>query len=370
MDSFHFGLAQTGTTVNGLIASNTEWTKANSPYTLTGNILVNNSVTLTIEPGVIVNLGNYYITISGTLTAIGSSNDKIVLNEGTIEFTPKSSGWNEQTNSGCVIEKAVLSTGLLINGSPEIHDVTSNLYGITIVGGSPTIQNNTITRGGIIMDPNVGTFGTVTISDNTISNISNNMPGISISNGISGTIIIERNLITDSSGGIGLGSKATIQNNTIANNTIGIGLSSKATIVYNNILNNSRNIDLYSSDNINATYNWWGTTDIVQIGNSIHDSKNDFNLGTVTFLPDLTAPNPQAMPTLNASTPTPSPTPTPTVTQTQTPTPSQTSSASIPEFPTWIILTLATLATLIIVTLTETKKQRNKTEPNLGRLRA
>jgi len=48
-------IAQSGksqTTVSGGIYSNTTWTLANSPYVITGNIVVFPAATLTIEPGV------------------------------------------------------------------------------------------------------------------------------------------------------------------------------------------------------------------------------------------------------------------------------------------------------------------------------
>ena len=51
-----FGLAQSGTNVSGIISSDTTWTQANSPYNLTGNVQVNNGVSLTIEAGITVTL--------------------------------------------------------------------------------------------------------------------------------------------------------------------------------------------------------------------------------------------------------------------------------------------------------------------------
>ena len=74
------------TNVSSIIASDTTWTKANSPYNLVGNVLVNNGVTLTIEPGVTVNLNSYYIMVNGTLTARGTSDDQIRFNGGSITF--------------------------------------------------------------------------------------------------------------------------------------------------------------------------------------------------------------------------------------------------------------------------------------------
>ena len=56
--------------MSGVISSNITWTLANSPYTVTGNILVNVGVTLTIEPGVSINVsGQFYIDIDGVLIA-------------------------------------------------------------------------------------------------------------------------------------------------------------------------------------------------------------------------------------------------------------------------------------------------------------
>ena len=57
------------TEISRIISSNTTWTKAGSPYSLTGNLLVDNGVTLTIEAGVIINLNSFYITVNGTLQA-------------------------------------------------------------------------------------------------------------------------------------------------------------------------------------------------------------------------------------------------------------------------------------------------------------
>jgi hypothetical protein len=82
----YFGNAQATSNVSGIINTNTTWTKANSPYTLTGNVLVDNKVTLTIEPGTTVNLEGYYIMVNGTLKAKGTSANPIMLNGGSIDL--------------------------------------------------------------------------------------------------------------------------------------------------------------------------------------------------------------------------------------------------------------------------------------------
>ena len=75
---------------SGFIMSNTTWTKANSPYFLTGDVIVPDSVTLTIEPGVNVRFkaksddmssgedpNRIEIRVSGSLKANGNATDSV-----------------------------------------------------------------------------------------------------------------------------------------------------------------------------------------------------------------------------------------------------------------------------------------------------
>jgi hypothetical protein len=66
--------------------------------------------------------------------------------------------------------------------------------------------------------------------------------------------------------------------------------------MFNNFYGNQENIRLATSQNLNATYNWWGTTDVQAINQSIYDFKNDFSLGVVTFIPFLNSPANQTLP--------------------------------------------------------------------------
>src|SRR5665647_583394 len=73
--------------VSGKLISDVTWTLANSPYNFTGNVAVAAGVTLTIEPGVIVNFGTCFLDVNGTLIARGTSSDKIFfLTNGTSMF--------------------------------------------------------------------------------------------------------------------------------------------------------------------------------------------------------------------------------------------------------------------------------------------
>lgn len=345
----NFGVVHATTEVTGIIGSDTVWTKANSPYNLAGPVLVSEGVTLTIEAGTIVNLNDYYIRVQGTLRAIGSDTDSIRINLGDIEFKPGSTSWNEQTGSGCIIENMVLNSSSISieNASPKIThntingDITIKQYStgtpmitynefvgsIFTHGGTPVIVNNSITNPYSPGEPTIGiSIGSAnpTISNNTISNcyfgihsaytnssIANNFIsdcqiGIWIYAGNSNPII-ENNFISgNTQTGIKIESGSfLIRNNTIIDNTNGITLNyynqiingGSPRILHNNIYANSEyNIDLGFSNDIDATNNWWGTTDTFAINQSIRDFKNDFNLGLVNFVPFITEPNNEAIP--------------------------------------------------------------------------
>jgi len=67
------------TSVGGQITSNTTWTKANSPYIVTSSVLVNQGVTLTIEPGVTVKFDSAKaLQVEGELIARGTEAEPIV----------------------------------------------------------------------------------------------------------------------------------------------------------------------------------------------------------------------------------------------------------------------------------------------------
>jgi hypothetical protein len=349
-----FVKAQTGTNVSSrVINQDATWTKAGSPYTFMGPVDIANGVTLTIDAGAIVNLGSYYLEVNGTLQALGTSTDQVYFKNGIgeniygdypIMFISFSRGWNEQTGEGCIIENAVLnSTSILINSSsPEIRGNTIQGSIITQGNGIITIVNNTI-NGGIEDSSTVATViinntitsggiftrdhNSITICDNTISGALTGNAGMDVGftagvvsdNVISDcnigiwtqgpSPIIERNLITRCTKyGLLLNAQSTIaQNNTVTNCAIGIAMyNAFPTVIHNNIYANSQyNFKSGSQDNGNVPDNWWGTANQQAINQTIYDSKDDFNIGKVNFIPFLTAPNPEAMPNPNAPVPLP-----------------------------------------------------------------
>jgi hypothetical protein len=377
--TLHFGTVQASTEVTGVISLDTTWTEANSPYILTGPVLVNSSVTLTIEPGVTVYLNGHYLRVNGTLSARGNSANKISLifngshpGYPLIDFTSESVNWSEINQSGSIIENAVISITYdnpipddrsavsIRNSSPKINNNTIITFGVSaprhkIIDsyGAPIISNNSIitnlpgsyvtgvyvTTSSPVIFNNVITGGVwgiysgggaAVISNNTVTNcnvgirgyrgeqvifdniIAANDIGIQLDSGgfeYEGSQTVEKNLVINNNIGVQIVSELPydyavplIRNNTIIKNDIGVGISGDPNplIMFNNIQgNNNYNIHLglnwnERSSDINATYNWWGTTDIDAMNQRIYDFKNDFNLGVVDFVPFLAEINPEA----------------------------------------------------------------------------
>jgi hypothetical protein len=332
VDTMHFGTVKAATDVQGLIGTDATWTQANSPYVFTAPVGIPQGVTLTIEPGVTVNIGTYLLQVNGTLRAVGTTAAPVIFDgstaeenfwglQGEIDFTELSSSWNEQTDSGCLIENAILENTIInIASSPAIKNCVINCpsYSGTVIlvpsseiqisSGSPTISNNSIFGYGADSYLRAITCGagSPVISGNLISGWSANDIYVS-----AGSPVIQENLIVNSGGsvtdinqggGIALAWDCTpiIRNNTITNNgASGIIIrptpeSPTPVILNNNIYGNPYNIYVCDEANINATYNWWGTTDTEAISQTIHDYYDDLTLGTVEFVPFLTELNPEA----------------------------------------------------------------------------
>jgi parallel beta-helix repeat protein len=118
----------------GHISLDTTWTKANSPYLINGDVIVDFGVTLTIEAGVEVKFtGAYYLYIEGNLTAIGNALNRIIFTSN--KNNPSQGDW-----------KAIRinSTGHL---RMNYCDVSYGDYGIYLSGaGNNIIENSTVSE--------------------------------------------------------------------------------------------------------------------------------------------------------------------------------------------------------------------------------
>ena len=257
-----------GTEVGGMITEDTRWSKAGSPYILTTSLGVLPGVTLTIESGTTVKIGNAIrLQIEGTLKAAGTVLEPI-------EFTTLSepSFWAgiEFLGSG---SSSVLRHCIFRHAS----------FAIDLKGGGniPEIAHVRIEECGY------GLYSTYGYTSSPISVlyclISGTDTGIMLRVSDQGSL--------------------SIRNCTITTNRIGIRCNysgGSVNINYNNIYGNSKyNVEganLLDGEEvaIDATHNWWGTTDLISIESGIYDKNDDLEYGYVEYLPILTAIDPEA----------------------------------------------------------------------------
>ncbi len=238
--------------VGGVLTHDAVWTKTGNPYTLSSPFTVAKGISLTIQPGVQVDLNGYTFTVDGQLSAIGDAS-RISFCNGEIEFTYICSPWLEAAKSGCIIKNAVFNNTKISTLNPiRLADVISdgevvvdyeaaiithsNIAVLTINGGTCYIGDNTIETCNIV-------WGSPVINQNHIKNL---LAG-NESSGLSCGALIEYNLIKTLNGS---GSSPIFSRNnvttgitylngkypTIADNLVGGGIlvSAESPWIYNN----------------------------------------------------------------------------------------------------------------------------------------
>lgn len=133
-----FGLyASSQTNVSGFINVNTTWTLAGSPYVVTGNALLSQGYTLTIDPGVVVKFdSNKALQIDGQLIAIGTVTQRIVFTSN--QSSPQPGDWAKLHFSDYSIDAVYNAQGNYVSGT--IMKYCDVLYAGSLMWGSVDIQ--------------------------------------------------------------------------------------------------------------------------------------------------------------------------------------------------------------------------------------
>ena len=200
---------------------------AQSPITFNGTVTVNNNATLTIDPGVTLNMGMYMLIVYGTLIAQGNANNQIVFN-----------GSNQTYSNTPIIFAQQSYSGTNTNPASIIQYATLNGVGVSVdPGTSAEVDSCTINYASPYGGPiSVGGTASVTISNNVINvNIQSYQGSVSVISVNSGNPTITNNQFEGSFGctnaGISVnGGSPVISGNNFAaaycNNSYGIKVNS------------------------------------------------------------------------------------------------------------------------------------------------
>lgn len=165
------------------------WTKAQSPYLVTGNLLVEKDDTLTIQPGVDVQFnGDYYLQVEGRLSAIGTEGNRIKIygiddgsenwygmkfindNDSILSYV-EISGLKNGITGYCDIDHALITANGWAVGITSYYNPVNCLRGSltnSTVKGSVSVAYDEV-KGNTIDGDTVYLYYTPFVGDNTIS---------------------------------------------------------------------------------------------------------------------------------------------------------------------------------------------------------
>ncbi len=104
-------------TITGVLSS-TAWTASAGPYLLTGGVTVPAGVTLTIEPGAVVEMARFaYLTVQGTLKAQGTAAAPIIFTSAAAQ--PKPGDWQYVRIDGARSTGSIFDHVRMFYGSPN-----------------------------------------------------------------------------------------------------------------------------------------------------------------------------------------------------------------------------------------------------------
>ncbi|UCC92474.1 MAG: right-handed parallel beta-helix repeat-containing protein [Thermoplasmata archaeon] len=139
------------TDVSGDISSSTTWTVSGSPYYIKSNVVVQDGVTLTIDPGVEVKFtGKYYLECgaTGRILALGTEEDRI--NFTSDSDTPTTDDWSHLgTGSAgklenCLIMHASIAVKVNNGGTVSGCDIRGCTTGFLIQSTGATVKDTYI----------------------------------------------------------------------------------------------------------------------------------------------------------------------------------------------------------------------------------
>lgn len=265
-------IVEDASTLQGLINENTTLTLAQSPYQLAGDVQVAQSVTLTVQPGVVVNGNDHNLVVLGKLYAVGTAQSPVVFN------------------------LAHIQAGNTSHSGPFFHI---------------ELQHARLNGGRLYEPTGSGGYGSLTLRDSVLSDTKIDPARHIDNNGLyiwypTSDVVIERNIFDRSFGvsaGVNDGVDVTIRNNVFYGHKGAYDIKVWATyddsqviIEHNSFLNTGLvAVELphgYNSAQVGAINNFWNTGNPAIMANMIYDRNDDLaSGGLIAFEPFLTAPH-------------------------------------------------------------------------------
>ncbi|HDQ06531.1 MAG TPA: PKD domain-containing protein [Candidatus Bathyarchaeota archaeon] len=269
--------AQEPTEVGGILHSDTTWTIENSPYSVTSTVQIPENVTLKIDPGVTVtdNSTDYIMfLLHGKIEAHGTPSNKITFIGG--------GDWVVFFNTGGVVSGPSLSL-----------DYCIVKHGMSVLQSSCGYIN--------LKNSELIDLGRIGGASSHIRNPESN-------------IYIENNLFIDTNGFdiAETDEHIYIRYNLFKGNRgflvkerVDTGFSPQAVVKYNTFIDMNETVLMITSwgaqGNMDATENYWGTTNTGLIESWIQDGHTNIGIHAfIDYLPILTEPHPDT-PTLSVT---------------------------------------------------------------------
>lgn len=139
------------TDVTGDVTSSTTWDKAGSPYVIKTNVVVQNGVTLTIDPGVDVKFaGFYFLEASATGKIVAQGTAAMPVNFTSSDLDPAVGDWDHLgTGAGgklahCNIMHSTIAAYVDAGGIVSDSFVRASTTGVVLRGAGATVKDTTI----------------------------------------------------------------------------------------------------------------------------------------------------------------------------------------------------------------------------------